>query len=175
MKVTSFILLFLCANSAIGQISTGDTLIDLRSLRLTSIPDSVFEKTNALHLDLGVKEMIVYPPLAALADSANELTEIPESISKLKKLRTLNVCYNNIRSLPVSITELTELVALDLSLNKDLDILKELDKIKQLPKLKTLIIIGNKNVLSNLDFIKNSLRPDIRVIASFNDYMQKQK
>jgi hypothetical protein len=169
LKLT-FLFLLLRFEAAIGQTATVDTLLELKSLGLSSIPDSVFEKTGLLSLDLGVTGMTVYPPMSAMPDNPNQLTELPAKISKLRKLHALNISFNQIKSLPSSVTKLTELISLNLSFNKDLDVLSQLDKIKQLRKLKILNIIGTKNVLDNLALIKKELRSDIKIYATLNDY-----
>jgi len=83
---------------------TGNTL-DLKSLRLTSLPD-IFDNTqmkDRLHrLDL----------------SSNQLTSLPESITTLTRLKILKVHYNELTSIPESIGRLTFLTELHLYSNQ---------------------------------------------------------
>ncbi|MBO0951821.1 leucine-rich repeat domain-containing protein [Fibrella forsythiae] len=165
--------IFFTGTVAFGQHSTVDTLINLQGLKLKSIPDSVFNKPATRSLNLGPGNVVFYPPLSAIADSTNELSELPEKIARLTKLRSLYLSFNQLKSLPNSIVHLNDLVILDVSFNVELDIVNELDKLKQLPHLKTLYIVGAKNVLNNLTLIKKSLKPDVKIIASFDDLLQK--
>ncbi|ARK09797.1 leucine-rich repeat domain-containing protein [Fibrella sp. ES10-3-2-2] len=173
MKSIAFLVLFFTATAALGQHSMVDTLINLQALKLKKIPDSVFSKLETRSLNLGPGNVVIYPPLSAVADSANELKELPEKIAKLTKLRSLYLSFNQLKSLPVSISQLNNLAILDISFNEELDIAKEIDKLKRLPSLRALYIIGTKNVLTNIDFIKKSLRPEVEVIASLDELMQK--
>ena len=46
------------------------------------------------------------------------ITEIPQGISSLKKLRVLNLSYNQISALPPDLNELMSLIELDVSHNQ---------------------------------------------------------
>jgi Leucine-rich repeat (LRR) protein len=153
-----------------------ETKLNLSGQKLKLIPDSVFDKTDLVYLDLGSSDIVFYPPLSALVDSnANDLTEISEKIGKLINLKTLVLNSNKLTTLPNSITQLTNLEVLDLSINKDLDITKEIEKIKQLPKLKTLKIVDVKLSRDNIDTIKKSLRPGTKVILTIPEYLETLK
>ena len=80
------LILFSCSE----KNSRIETKIDLSSRKLNSIPDSVFEYKNLTELELGAKEVTFYPPLSALPESdkeKNRISNIPEKISELKKLK----------------------------------------------------------------------------------------
>src|SRR5687768_7159205 len=90
--------------------------LDLSGHHLTAIPDSVFNKTNLVYLDLGSSSVTFYPPLSGLEDTnSNYISEVPSQIGKLVHLETLILNSNKLTSLPNSITDLTNLKVLDLS------------------------------------------------------------
>ena len=171
--LTFLILLFFFSCSE--KNSRQETEIDLRSQRITIIPDSVFEFKNLIKLELGANEVIFYPPLSALPESnfeKNQISKLPEKISELKNLKVLIINSNDLKSLPNSISKLKNLEILDLALNKNLDIVAELSKLKLLPKLKILKITDTKFDIEDLKIIKKSLEPKIKIVSSLNDYME---
>ncbi|MET0647375.1 MAG: COR domain-containing protein [Pyrinomonadaceae bacterium] len=79
----------------------------------------------------------------ALDLSGLKLTELPESIARLKQLRKLNLAHNNLTELPESIGRLTQLESLDLSDNA----LKSLpDSLLSLRSLEALFLHGNADL-----------------------------
>ena len=169
--VSTLLLFFSCSE----KNSRKETEIDLSSERLTLIPDSVFEFKNLTKLKLGAKEVTFYPPLSALPESdkeKNRISNIPEKISELKKLKVLILNSNDLKNLPNSISNLKNLEVLDLALNKNLNIIAELPKLKMLPKLKILKITDSKFNMTQLEVIKKSLDKKIEIISSVNDYME---
>jgi internalin A len=73
--------------------------------------------------------------------SGLELTELPESLSQLKQLRSLTVCHHQLTTLPESLGQLTQLESLDLSNNVLIRLPESLGNLKQ---LKTLRVGGNR-------------------------------
>lgn len=167
--VTIFFSLLYLFTSA--QMPNEDTHLDLRGLKLKSIPDSVFLKTTTTQLDFGSKSITFFPPMSALTDEqSNELTSIPEAISKLSNLEVLILNTNKLKTLPKSIVALKKLRVLDLSLNKDFDVIKELETLRQLKSLKVLKIVYVKGSKANLDIITKAL-PEVEVIISIPEYL----
>ena len=175
MNKLLMIFIALTFNSCIqGQMEHDSTKINLSGLHLKSIPDSIFDCKNLTYLDLGSSKVVFYPPLSALVDSnANELTELPDKIERLTNLKTLILNSNKLTTLPATIGKLTNLEVLDLSINKDLDIIGEIDKINKLPKLKVLKLIDVKLSRNDLGILRQSLRHDIRIVLSINEYFEK--
>lgn len=179
MKTIPFFLLLsiLSCNSADTNTAPAgstqvDTRLDLSGQRLTSIPDSVFNKTALTYLNLGSSKVVFYPPLSTLIDSnANNIKEIPAALGELVHLHTLILNSNQITTLPNSITKLNQLEILDLSKNKDLDIIKELDKIKVLQNLKVLKIVDVKLNKTDIGTIKKDL-PNTKIIVTISEYME---
>lgn len=138
---------------------------------MTAVPEKVLKNTNVTSLDLGSREITFYPPLSKVDHSkANSLTNLPERIGNLTKLKTLILNTNKLTTLPHSITKLSQLEVLDLSINPELDIISELDKIKALPNLKVLKIVDVKLSKADFEIVKKSLSPDIKIIVSTQEY-----
>ncbi|KAH3732200.1 hypothetical protein Pelo_16966 [Pelomyxa schiedti] len=124
--------------ATIGMIARppADSRLQLRGLGIRHVPQSVMDRTNLTHLNLGSNEIEHIPcsisrmvDLAELHLQFNKIREIPEEISTLKKLKLLN--YTN------SVT----LETLDLSRNGLTDL--PLTYIGALPMLQSLNIKGN--------------------------------
>ncbi|MDE5086708.1 MAG: leucine-rich repeat domain-containing protein, partial [Trichodesmium sp. St16_bin2-tuft] len=67
--------------------------------------------------------------------SSNQLTSLPESISKLSNLTVLNLSYNQLTSLPESIGELSNLTDLDLSCNQLKSLPESISELSNLTEL----------------------------------------
>ena len=175
MKSKTIIALTICLISCSEKVKYKK--IDLGYLQLTSIPDSIFTKTEVTDLDLGIKGFVIYPPLSALTplntdSSLNHLTQLDERIGNLTNLRNLNLSGNRLTSLPKSIIKLTELEALNLAFNDDLDVSKEIHKLRKMSNLKVLNIIGTSNMRA-IEIIKRVLEPRVKVIYSSEDLLEQ--
>lgn len=112
--------------------------LDLSYNQLVHLPE--LNKKSLIHLKLNNNQFETLPEsvtdescqLKKLYLQNNQLTNIPENIENLKKLRELN-CYNNsIQELPASFTNLKKLVKLSLRKNKFKALPPVLKKLKHL-------------------------------------------
>ncbi len=113
--------------------SPKDTILNLSGEGLTSIPSSVFSRTELTTLDLSFNRLTGAPQaeirqlqaLKALDLSDNQLTGLPAELGQLKNLETLDVSNNKLTGLPLELGNLTQLRVLDVSGNdyskQDLD------------------------------------------------------
>jgi GTPase SAR1 family protein len=86
--------------------------LDLSCLQLTELPDSLWQLTYLVKLDLG--GMYLDPDDD---DVNNQLKELPESLGKLTRLEWLDLNRNQLRALPEALVNLPNLKWLDLSEN----------------------------------------------------------
>jgi len=126
----------------------GSTRLDLRTLGLTSLPESIGQLAYLQSLDLTVNELTSLPEsighlahLESLDLSFNRLTWLPKSIGQLACLRMLLLRKNQLTLLPESIGQLARLQSLGLSSN-NLTLLPE--SIGQLRNLQTLRVSENQ-------------------------------
>ena len=124
--------------SAMGNLNK----LELKSNKLSKIPDSIFSLNCITYLDLS------YNNLNELQDSFknlkslkhlnlgyNQISEIPPSIGSLKNLKLLDLNHNKLRSLPSSIGKLTSLVNLNLHGNQISTLQSSLKELKSLEVL----------------------------------------
>jgi len=177
MRRFATILIILTLNSCIqGQKTKREVKVDLSGQHLTEIPESVYHNLEITYLDLGSKNITFYPPLSALIDSnSNKISFLSEQIGEMSNLKTLILNTNNLTTLPNSITKLINLEVLDLSINKNLDIIRQLDKLKQLPKLKILKIVDVKMTHEEAAIVKSTFRPDIKIVLTIPEYLETVK
>lgn len=117
---------------------SGKTL-DYSNQKLTRVPASVFNQTNAEVLDL----------------SSNQISgSLPGEIRFLKNLKTLNASDNLMTGVPAEIGQLSDLEVLDLSNNQLTGLPNELANLKN---LKTMNLSGNNYSQQDLDYIKQRL------------------
>ncbi|MBI5841651.1 MAG: hypothetical protein HZB19_16285 [Chloroflexi bacterium] len=92
---------------------SGATELDLNSMKLTELPESIVQLTQLQKLDLG------WDTLKALGKDRgqNKITELPELLGQLKQLQWLNLSGNSLRTLPKSLEQLTQLQSLSLRYN----------------------------------------------------------
>ena len=153
-------------NDRIHSVKNRETeMLDLRKLRLTSIPEPVFLCKEAKFLDVSSdavidrmrenlseeywwevsfdnNEISVIPPEIAQLSSLegffadqNQIYRIPQEIGKLKNLRTLTLRNNFIAELPEELFDLESLEILDLSYNEIEIIPEAIGKLKNLKEL----------------------------------------
>jgi len=87
---------------------SGAKELDLRSMRLTELPEAIGQLTHLRKLDLG------HAPLKRYEEK-NMLRTLPKSLGSLTQLLSLNLSFNSLIELPASIGNLTQLRSLDLS------------------------------------------------------------
>lgn len=177
MRLLTIILALLTLNSCMsGQINDAEVKVDLSGQHLSEVPDSVYQNSEITYLDLGSSDVTFYPPLSALADSnSNDILFLSERIGMLTNLIILILNTNQLTTLPNSITKLINLEVLDLSINKDLDIVQQLDKLKQLPKLRKLKIVDVKMTKDKVSTVKSAFRPDTKIILTIPEYIDASK
>jgi Leucine-rich repeat (LRR) protein len=128
---------------------------------LSSIPDSVFQKTNLTSLSISQAGYTIYPSLSNLGAGISArmpLAELPEQLGQLRYLEYLKISGSSIKKLPSSFSYLTNIEKLDLSLNPVLKIAGESDKLRHLNKLKYLNIFGTDFTDQDLQTIRGSFK-----------------
>lgn len=141
--------------------------LNLSNQKLQMIPDSVFSLTQLNSLYLG-NQFSLSPPLSKIPDVSseelNKIESIQTGIANLESLRLLNLCYNDLRTLPVELTKLKKLDTLDISFNFKLKIESELKILDQMKWLKYLNLIGtdfNENTIKKLHTALPNTKIDI--------------
>jgi len=149
------------------------TTLDLSNKKLTAIPDSVFSLDQLQHLQLG-NRFTSYPPLSSLGeqhstdDSMNKITIIPNDIIRLRHLRTLGFCFNDLKTLPDDLIKLENLDTLDISFNYRLKIKRELSVLQQMKGLKYLNIMATGTDDDSIDELRKLL-PKTKIYAKLED------
>ena len=149
-------------------------VISLQELQVDQIPHEIGYLTNTIDLTIQLEKSkegwAVYPPLSWYEE--RELKEpflqLPETISNLNKLKSLQLSNMDIHQLPKSISKLKNLEFLDLSMNK-LDLSKELPKLLALPNLKRLRVQGNHYDEDDMEKFKKR-NPNIHIIYKAEDH-----
>ncbi|MEH2130037.1 MAG: COR domain-containing protein, partial [Nostoc sp.] len=121
---------------------TNLTQLDLRSNKITQIPEAIAKLTNLTQLDLRSNKITQIPEaiakltnLTQLILSRNQITQIPEAIAKLTNLTQLILSRNQITQIPEAIAKLTNLTQLILSDNKITQIPEAIAKLINLTEL----------------------------------------
>ncbi|KAF8936980.1 cysteinyl-tRNA synthetase [Dissophora ornata] len=118
-----------------------DSFQSLKYLRILNLSSNNFSKAPMVLFEISTLE--------ELDMSFNELTEIPEEIGRLSRLRILLLFGNRIGPfLPKTMTNLTRLSKLDIRQNGILN----LDALNDLPSLEELLVDYNTNVILNNSF-----------------------
>lgn len=108
-------------------------ILNLSNMNLEKVPSKLIEKFSSIEV---------------LCLSSNKLTELPNEIGNLKKLRSLDISNNKLVGLPDSICNLNDLYKLDLSDNA----IENIDKICNLNQLSLLNLGRNEIVLLSNEF-----------------------
>ncbi len=132
-------------------LQSGATELDLSSMQLTELPDSIGQLKQLRKLDLGhdwqKKEedknrlTTLHPSLGQLTQltelnlSSNQLTTLPPSLGQLTQLTELNLSNNQLTTLPDSLGQLTQLTELNLSNNQLTTLPEWLGQLTQLTNL----------------------------------------
>ena len=132
-----------------AESNRGSTYLDLRGLRLSSLPSQIGDLVNLKTLDLGNNQLTTLPPeignltaLKRLDLDNNQLTTLPPEIGNLTALTLLNLVNIQLTTLPPEIGNLTALKWLFLRNNQ----------LTTLPPE-----IGNLTALMELDLSNNQL------------------
>jgi internalin A len=101
------------------------TELNLRGLKLTSLPESLGQLSQLQDLNLSRNELTALPEslgqltqLQILDLNENELTVLPESLGQLVNLRALRLSFNNLTAIPESLCQLANLNELSISRNE---------------------------------------------------------
>lgn len=153
--------------NSLGLATIPDSLTQLTNLRqlyafnnqLTTIPDPIAQLTKLEDLNLGYNQLTTVPhSLARLSNLHtlrlyhNQLTAIPEFLVELSKLEYLSLWENQLTAIPDFLAQLSRLQSLDLSANQITSIP---ESIAQLPNL--LYLYLNNNQLAVIpDFLAQS-------------------
>ncbi|CAH0518638.1 unnamed protein product [Peronospora belbahrii] len=102
------------------------------------------------------------PQLQCLDLSNNKLRTLPDAVYTLQHLKTLNVQQNRLTTLSTDVEKLTELEMLNVCDNE----LKTLPvkQLETLEKLKTLQVVGNYDLIQNLERLNMSEQLKAKVV-----------
>lgn len=121
--------------------------LDLSGQGLDKLPASVLTQTNLEELNI----------------SHNRLTgALPAEIRQLKKLKILDMSYNDMTGIPAEIGQLNDLEILNLSHNQFTGLPYELGNLKN---LKILDLSGNDYAEQDLEIIREKLSPSTEIIT----------
>lgn len=127
-------------------VGEGVTL-DLSGRGLTSVPQDIFTRTDLERLNL----------------SSNKLSgALPAEVRHLKRLRVLDLSYNDFTGVPAEVGQLHELQVLDLSHNRLTGLPYELGN---LINLEVLDLRGNAYSAQDLEIIKRTLPGNTRILV----------
>ncbi|PSR05100.1 MAG: hypothetical protein BRD50_01875 [Bacteroidetes bacterium SW_11_45_7] len=124
--------------------------LSLRSNKLRRLPDSIVLLDNIEELDLHannylslvlpgtMEQLSALPKLRTLDMGFSQIESIPSTISSLTNLQTLDLSGNLLKNLPPSLSELKELRTLNISRNINLPMDSTFRFLADLPKLKKL-------------------------------------
>ncbi len=147
-------------------LNAQETDLDLSSLNLTSVPESVGQLRSLQSLVLYTNKLTSVPEtlgqlsaLQQLVLFGNRLTSLPETLGRLSALKHLDLSYNQLTSLPETLGQLSSLQQLDLSSNQ-LTSLPE--GLRQLSKLESLFLHEN----STLGLLNEDFGPTFEDVAS---------
>jgi Leucine-rich repeat (LRR) protein/GTPase SAR1 family protein len=104
------------------------TELDLRSMALTELPESIGQLKQLRKLDLGHH-------YSKKEEDKNKLTTLPDSLGQLTQLTELDLSENQLTILPDSLGQLTQLTELDLSDNQLTTLPDSLGQLTQLTSL----------------------------------------
>jgi Leucine-rich repeat (LRR) protein len=172
MRIITYIVLLLLLG-CVSQSRLDIAILDLSNHGLSVVPDSVFSITNLKYLNLG-NSFTLYPPLSSLhdeeqkTDRINKITQIPEDIVNWPNLKVLNLCSNDLTSLPLGVTKLEQLDTLNLAFNKRLLLARELNILSKMHWLKYLDITGINSSQSSINELRKSL-PKTKVVATVEE------
>jgi internalin A len=116
--------------------------LDLGSLGLTSLPESLWKLTALTDLELFNNQLTTLPAeigkltnLTNVSFSTNQLTTLPAEIGNLTKVTEVRLQYNRLRALPAEISKLTNVTVLQLNDNQLTTLPAEIGKLTALTNL----------------------------------------
>jgi Leucine-rich repeat (LRR) protein len=136
----STVIIFLMISCSISK--TKDVKFNYTGLQLQKIPDSVLNNVNITELNFSPGYALISPLGNYEAENANHLVHLPDGICNLKRLKVLDLSFNEITELPDCFHKLKTLQRLDLSFNYNLNFNNALNQLINLKNLKYLNLYG---------------------------------
>lgn len=137
-----------------ATVEEGKDSVDLSKCMLASFPDGVFKvlrtvTENIRVITLADNEMKVvsskffttFTQLRELDLQGNVLTKLPDSVSEMKHLTSINLANNKFSIFPDKLTEIATLERIDLQGNSLAEV--PLEKLSDMPSLKWLNVKSN--------------------------------
>lgn len=145
-------------------------IISAKELKSNTIPDWVFKMKKLKHLDIiGMFPEYVHEDYGAyhIKDYCYRIQEIPSQIKEISSLESLCLSSNDIQTIPIELSILKNLKAIDLSDNTGLHNVNNIEKIASLEFLSFYgchltqmpANIGNLKLLKELDLKGNFISP----------------
>ncbi len=133
---------FEAAKKILSAFQAKHHTLDLRWLRLTTLPPEIGNLTQLQKLYLSYNQLTSLPDnfgnltqLQKLYLENNQLASLPDNFGNLTQLQTLTLSYNQLTSLPDNFGNLTQLQTLNLSNNQLTSLPDNFDNLTQLQKL----------------------------------------
>jgi Leucine-rich repeat (LRR) protein/GTPase SAR1 family protein len=123
-------------------LRSGATELNLRSMKLTELPESIGQLKQLQKLDLGLGGYF-----ESAEEDKNRLTTLPDSLGQLTQLTELDLSNNQLTALPDSLgrlSSLTQLTSLDLSHNQLTALPDSLGRLSSLTQLTSLNLSHNQ-------------------------------
>lgn len=133
------------------NVMTSQTTSISDSKKFVSLSQALLSPKEVISLDLSNQKVVldnvdwsVFINLEFLSLKNDNLTVIPEGISKLTNLKTLDLSGNNFKVLPKTLKSLSKLQVLYLNDEKQFDLEKSMDVLNSLTGLKELHLENDK-------------------------------
>lgn len=132
-------------------------ILDLSGKGLTTFPRQIFKFKNLEEIDLSPEQLLIFRGTTPQAIKGNDIPSIPEDISKLRNLRSLNLQGTNLKTLPYGLVNLEQLSYLDLSYNAELNAKTVMLIVPKLTGLRFLDLSGCDISIANILILKEKM------------------
>lgn len=166
--VTCFPLWPGCVSSNL-QADTAKAVSDTFTGRTNSMRE-LLKYRDTEYLNLGPATLTFYGP-GAVYDHPNPISRLSDSVCLFRKLKTLNLMANNLRSLP-ELACLDSLHTLNLAFNQQLHIRKCLPVLLRMPALNTLVLIGTVLNEDDLVMMIEKWGSRVKIVHTPNQFQQ---